>query len=380
MNLTDDLIYRVQRFLRCEVTDTDYLFYYMTNHRCMVYGANSPQLYCVAVHRAILSACEVFPHGLEFLGNCDLATFRRVVEGYTDSTFNVGKTKFEEVSNYWLQKMQSYAMRRTKEQLGHTGEGTTAPTGAALEKKRRAGEEAVEQICANEEFGAFYRKFRDSPFSMHDVIEGGDDWFLDHGSKHRRETTRGREMKLSDKIFDAAVRRSCKFLMYDSIHRGWNVVYLLDDLDLSKVAYHVDPGTPVPDWARIEEGGAKGKVPVCTSEVRECFRNWDFLGYWLRFFRGFEPCDPPWAPSHPQVRSWATYANHRATKLIEYDSDPSRQRRPLEDFHRGQFEECQRCFGASDWNGAIAAYHNGRPSLYTKPDYVIQVSSERERL
>ena len=93
-----------------------------------------------------------------------------------------------------------------------------------------------------------------------------------------------------------AVRRACKFLIYEAVKDGKQIVYSLDDMDLGAVA-----NKQWRDWDRSAfvdasalTTASNAKVPVCTTEIREIFRGWDFLKTHVVFYEGFTRVDPPW--------------------------------------------------------------------------------------
>ncbi|MBN3761795.1 hypothetical protein [Burkholderia sp. Ac-20365] len=119
--------------------------------------------------------------------------------------------------------------------------------------------------------------------------------------------------KMTGSLRNFAVRRACKFLIYDSIKDGIKIAYSLDDMNLSAVVRRDALSL------RDEDGkSVKQKVPVCTSEIREIFRNWDYLEKHVVFFKDFKRVPPPWCiptGTAADVKLWANYAAARAKKL-----------------------------------------------------------------
>ena len=80
--------------------------------------------------------------------------------------------------------------------------------------------------------------------------------------------------------------------MYDAIDQGKPVFYALDELDLPRVAYLVQGSGQYPVDARARKDDkdkvihdAEGKVPVCSSELRELFRYWDHFQKYIFFLK-----------------------------------------------------------------------------------------------
>lgn len=121
------------------------------------------------------------------------------------------------------------------------------------------------------------------------------------------------------------VRRACKYLLYDVAHRGGTVHYALDGINLDKLADETGrPGTVHLVQKNVD------KVPVCTSEIRELFRMWNYFRREWRvwFYEELETAPAPW--NYPgQQKGWAAYARHIAqksiTKLELDDSSPMYQ-------------------------------------------------------
>lgn len=132
------------------------------------------------------------------------------------------------------------------------------------------------------------------------------------------------QVRVDSLVNDTLVRRSCKFLLYDTITSGREIGYALDDLDLGLISQYVDTSVLNVDTYALrmfqEEVTRQGlpvqerKVPVCTSELREIFRYWDFFSDHVTFYQDFFVVDPPWL--RPQyAQAWSAYARHRAEKL-----------------------------------------------------------------
>lgn len=163
-------------------------------------------------------------------------------------------------------------------------------------------------------------------------------------------------------IDDIIVRRSCKFLLYDSIKRGSDIAYTLDDLDLNKVA----------EKAKVEEtvdrsgvSTTERKVPICTTELREIFRRWDFFDNHLTFYTNFETCDPPWF-THG-VKDWAQYSVDLALKIKLKYSDLT-----------SQIDALINIFDSGNYPDVISGYHKLKPSERLGGTFVHMVDKGRE--
>lgn len=145
-----------------------------------------------------------------------------------------------------------------------------------------------------------------------------------------------------------AVRRACKFLIYDAIRQRRVITYALDDLVLQDV---VDKTA-----FELETQPGRFKVPVCTSELRELFRRWDACWEWVRFFRGLHLVDAPWLPSNglDAVRGWSGYAAARATKLADRIGAQHPQYNAL--------RQVRTLHDQAHYENAISAFHAARPS------------------
>jgi hypothetical protein len=371
MKLDSNTALMFHDWVRGKHEDPAYLFNELSRHASMVYGTGSAQLYVMAMLGLIDAALRT--DSFHVLGMLPKPALEELIDTFRDGGWHKSKTRLEQVSNFWLRDSSSYAMQYTKSITGSTLDTTPrVKTGKKLEKDKKSGAAMVSRIQSEDRTGRFYTEFGNSSFSIEDVINERDTYFDSHGSKARTQTTHGSPMKPSDLIYDAMVRRSCKFLLYDAIKQGQRVVYLLDDLDLSKVAY-LSGKSGIPDSARIQSGSSEGKVPICTTELREIFRNWDYFGQHLKFYLNFVECQPPWRGSPQCVKSWALYAGHRAERVL--DEKPG----ALSDY---QINCLQRCIGLveTDPGKAISKFHEASPSHFTKGASLHTVVSLSETL
>lgn len=124
---------------------------------------------------------------------------------------------------------------------------------------------------------------------------------------------------------DLITRRMCKWILHVAHVQGKSVIYSLDKLDLSPVA----TGDAIEfNLENNEDNPSKQKVPVCTSELREIFRNIDKLCSdkepTIQFYENFMPAAAPWIRSGVRseeendeiLREWARYAMHLTRKLL----------------------------------------------------------------
>lgn len=152
----------------------------------------------------------------------------------------------------------------------------------------------------------FYNGFCNTKYSFeetsNDDIRKGLSKGISHNDKKQQPTE-----KLSDlerEVSSFLVRRACKFLMYDVIiNRKASIYYALDSMDFSAVI----------DKKAIElEHGGLYKVPVCTSEVLELFRMWNFFRGHVLFYMGFRCSCSPWeynkAEYRDSTKKWCDYA------------------------------------------------------------------------
>jgi hypothetical protein len=163
-----------------------------------------------------------------------------------------------------------------------------------------------------------------------------------------------------------AVRRACKFLIYEAAQDGKQVAYALDDMDLAAVA-----NKQWRDWdlsAFVDEAalhpGSNAKVPVCTSEIREIFRGWDFLKDHVTFYEGFNRVNPPWERD-TEREAWGSYARVLGRHLLR-----TQQAAPLLGNVRAIAEWCISSKQAKD---AIERYHRCHASVFRGKHAVVPV-------
>ena len=163
-----------------------------------------------------------------------------------------------------------------------------------------------------------------------------------------------------------AVRRACKFLIYEAIKDGKQITYSLDDMDLGAVA-----NKQWRDWdknAFVSESDltptSNAKVPVCTTEIREIFRGWDFLKAHVTFYENFVRVDPPWERDADR-EVWGSYARLLARQMIKKHAAA-----PLLGNVRANAEWCIASKKAVD---AITRYHQCHASAFRGKHAVVPV-------
>lgn len=161
-----------------------------------------------------------------------------------------------------------------------------------------------------------------------------------------------------------SVRRACKFLLSDSIMSNKTILYALDDLDLIKIPFRT----------QFEERNTSGtvtfsKIPVCTTELREIFRYWDYYQKYVVFFNDFHQVTPPWeAPiaNGDMIQGWARYASHLAEKNLDrlpVQNAPNNLQLSLS---VTSFNECIKHFTLGRYSDAIKSYFLAKPSAYLR--------------
>jgi hypothetical protein len=153
--------------------------------------------------------------------------------------------------------------------------------------------------------------------------------------------------KLPGIVSDIAIRRSCKFGIHYFVERNnAQLHYILDGMDVDAI---------VKKKQYTNESTGKGKVPICTSEVRYIFRHWERLQKTARllFYLNFVTVPAPWDNNRytGTWMGWADYAIQRMAKhgggapldmkkkfddaMRDYQSGPGVQgaRKVLDAFH-----------------------------------------------
>lgn len=157
-----------------------------------------------------------------------------------------------------------------------------------------------------------------------------------------------RDGEFAHQIGQFAVRRACKFLIYEGVRNGRVIAYAIDDLNMNEVVSR----TP----RELDDSPGRFKLPVCTSELREIFRRWDYLAGWVRFFVDLQQVRPPWHRDRTadELRGWAAYAAARAAKLA--------QRLPPQHVRQAELAQVQLRFQQNAYGQAIDLFHAAKPS------------------
>jgi hypothetical protein len=316
MDLTDAIARDIVRWYGGKLDDADfYLNFPGTDW--MLYGVTDAQKLYLMTDTVIadLMSKQVAPDAL----GTDM------VKALIDAARKgVDKTQYKEVSNYWLKRISSIPTdaKKAHAKLGLDVKRQSTSADARDLKKIDKAIKATGAANKQDDRGQFVNRFLNS--ARYSLVrdwdrEGQLTGMIASGSpalKAPETTESGNDRSLDSVMQDLTIRRMCKFLIYDSIRQGKGIAYLLDDIDLDRVAFMVQPDGAIPDIARV---GDDKKVPICTSEIREIFRNWDALQGKVYFYQAFRQCDPPWhagTGSAANMKAWSGYAAHRATKIL----------------------------------------------------------------
>jgi hypothetical protein len=316
MNLTDAHITGINQWLRKEHPEAHRHFLDDFDSDWVLYGTGTAQLVYLAVMDAAATA---------IMSRSNHVTRDQIMGRH--AVHSGHKELHPSVSNYWIQfNADTVGVDRTGDRANPVRlAGGPFPTAAS---------------------GAFFERFNASPQSL-----GGASYAKLVGGmkKHDRDAPdrpKLREATTVSMLRSYAVRRACKFLMYDSIRQRKAIRYVIDDLNLEMAAAS----------ARVD-----GKVPVCTSELREVFRFWDYFEPHVDFYKEFTNVRPPWEASTANadtLRRWGMYAGHRANKTLS--GNIAALSTSVVDLLR----ECVDAATAGRARDAIALYHESRPSRY----------------
>jgi hypothetical protein len=323
MNLTDAHIASFNEWLQGALPEAHRHFLDELEAPWMLYGTGTAQLQYLAVIDAVNEAKNSVPQ--------QQITRQRIRDWYDWHSGN--KQLQQRVSNYWIQfHADTVKVNRTGDQ--------------ARPMSLSAG------AFATHESHDFFTRFNTSgdtvaALSYSKLVAG-----MQKHDERAPARPKLKDINTHNLIRFYAVRRACKFLMYDAIGAGWPIRYVLDDLTLSTAA---------------SRGRVDGKVPVCTSELREAFRFWDFFEPFVDFYREFTLVVPPWqAPTADAqtLADWGAYAGVRARKLLA--GDHARLGASVV----GLLQECDQAAAANRHIDAIALYHESRPSRYSPRNLV----------
>lgn len=105
-----------------------------------------------------------------------------------------------------------------------------------------------------------------------------------------------------------------------------------------------------------------GKLPICASELREIFRNWDYFESRVTFYRDFRIVSPPCTETvatQEAIKAWAAYASHRAKKA--QSSGAAMSQATAE-----RLANSVTAYTEGKYTKAIEEYHRSRPSIFGK--------------
>lgn len=309
----------------------------------VIYGMDDPQ----TSYLALMRLTELFKPPAK--GNA-AQKFRRFIESKL-GFYKDGKAWDPHVSNFVLDVEPQDVDLDFNDQDLPLLKRSDRPTATDKERAREAQRKA------------FTTRYEDSHFGLK---HAGVTCALSGAQKNRPEVEDIYDMNYTYAQFKAdmksyAVRRACKFLMYDAISEGKTVVYALDDLNLSAVAdrkWLVETGGSISFKTRDQAIASTGfkKVPVCTTEIRELFRCWDYFSGSLKsglprvqFMRDFEAVRPPWELQ--DQRGWSGYAVYLTAKWFENLPDTVQSSR------KALRDSVKTLHDGGQYDKAIQAYH-----------------------
>lgn len=274
-------------------------------------------------------------------------------EGLVDAvtTRGVEKANWSDVANYWIKSMGIY---RDGELL-------------KLQKKTLTKEEEV-----------FWDNFNLMQLFLHK------DWMKDvdrpdYRHKPIAHTPSDSDSKAKSHSRNADIdrdlinRRACKYLLHQLLKEDRLIVYSLDGIDQTAVA-------AAAVFTIQQDGKEKTKVPVCTTELRELFRLWDYFKGHVLFTEKLAKIDPPWVNNISTQKDWAYYALHLARKILINEEVDGKFIRHV----ALMLEKIKE----KDYAEVIRLYHSACPSLYGEkiletrkpPRKISQQSGQNEML
>ncbi len=121
-------------------------------------------------------------------------------------------------------------------------------------------------------------------------------------------------------LADLQIRRACKFGIEYVLGRGDRVHFVLDIPQRDAHGNDEDAlsGTFMKNKDIVRKTEMGGYVPITTSELRLCYRNW---GAWgptgrLLFYKNLNAVPAPWEAN---PAAWQEYENHRQLKQLKAD-------------------------------------------------------------
>jgi hypothetical protein len=302
-----------------------------------------------------------------------------LMEEVTNELVSGAKETWPEVSNFWLAGTQA-------EGIGLVGERYTGVKARAAKEPYKLVQLYAEDIKllqqildlragANEQSlnvkQAFIQQFHAEQAAL------GKDWFkdverADYQHKPGHDSSKGSQENETLMFEDLICRRMCKWMLHLAHYNDQPVIYSLDEIDLSSVS---ETKTLEIKDTVSNSGKLKLKVPVCTSELRQIFREADKFdrdepNRGVKFFQELMPVPAPWDISRgPEaVKPWAEYALHLTRKiLINYPGDELALK-----CARGMLA----AFETQNWPEIITLYKMLQPSVLVYEGVTI---SKRER-
>jgi hypothetical protein len=336
MDITQDQIMAINKLLDGRAKDAEH-FVSMLDEKFIIYGMDGPQRTYLAVATCAEAAVADKSNKIK-------------LDGVTTQVAS-DKAMTTRVSNYFID---------------FNRQGEVVPkTDGGYELQRKADARATGTQRETDR-ADFSQRFETSKLGMGDLDDAKLRQGVGKDSQHLVGSTKALA-DLSGSMKNFAVRRACKFLIYDSIARGDKIVYALDDMNLTNVVKG--------EHINLKDAGGsvtKKKVPVCTSEIREIFRNWDYLKNHVIFFKALKKVPPPWeqpTASMAEQKLWSKYAVKRAKALKDkygktdnkvYSAVKSNVERTCQDFAP---------------KPTLDAFHLSKPSLFN-PKYALPVDHE----
>jgi hypothetical protein len=119
-------------------------------------------------------------------------------------------------------------------------------------------------------------------------------------------------------LADIQIRRACKFGIDYVINRGNTVHFVLDLPVRDDQGFDQEQlsGQFMQSKDIVEKKAFAGYVPITTSELRICYRNWTTWGPTgrLKFYKNLVETPAPWVQD---PATWQQYENHRLLKQFK---------------------------------------------------------------
>ncbi|PHQ80559.1 MAG: hypothetical protein COB66_04505 [Coxiella sp. (in: Bacteria)] len=259
---------------------------------------------------------------------------KAAIDQFYKTLKHTDKTIYPEVSNFWLKDGKKF--------------GLTYLVACFLSGKidSAAADASLRLECPDPK-KADEARFKFAQLILADSARSGKTGIFDQDLKRD-----GYTFKLSspeNRATDLTTRRACKSMLETAFSTNQPVVYALDGLNLLLVA----------NRGRVTFEGdiSKYKVPICTSEIRFLFREWDKYQGTVGFYHKLTVRETPWGPNRAPkaLQAWASYALHLLHKLIM--TIPERL-----STSEAQVNEIIDSFTKGDWLNVINGYHQLEPS------------------